>query len=315
MRTLITGTLVVVALTTGGCGPPAQTAPARDASGPGGAPGGASANGASVSAVDLSIPSRNATLAATLRFPATGAGPFPAIVLAHGSGLITRTEQRPLAERFLALGLAVLTYDKRGVGESTGTYVNVGTARSVEIFGLLADDALAGLHAIKDRPDIDPSRIGLGGASQAGWITPLAASRSSAVKFVVILSGPAVTVGEEMEYSRLAGADPGSIQGLSDAEIDRRMREFKGPFGYDPVPVLEQLSTPSFWVQGEQDRSVPMAQTLAILDRIRVSGRPVTVLRLPGADHSLRNPTTGARPDFWPQVRMWLSGLKIISNP
>ena len=304
--------IMAAALACAACGSPAQTAPARDVSPTSGAAGAAS-DAPAPRDLDLSIPSRNATLAASLRFPPIGKAPYPAIVLAHGSGLITRTDQRPLAERFLALGLAVLTYDKRGVGESTGTYVNVGTARSIEIFGLLADDALAGVHAIKDRPDIDASRIGLGGASQAGWITPLAASRSSAVKFVVILSGPAVTVGEEMEYSRLAGADPGSIQGLSDTEIDRRMREFKGPFGYDPVPVLEQLTTPSFWVEGEYDRSVPMAQTLATLDRIRLSGRPVTVLRLPGADHSLRNPTTGARPDFWPQVRMWLSGLKITS--
>ena len=313
MRALIAGTVVVGLVTTAGCGSPAQTAPARDASVSRGATNGGSPGAAAVTEVELSIPSRNATLAATLRFPSTGKPPFPAIVLAHGSGLITRTEQRPMAERFLAMGLAVLTYDKRGVGESTGTYVNVGTARSIEIFGLLADDALAGVHAIKDRPDIDANRVGLGGASQAGWITPLAASRSSAVRFVVILSGPAVTVGEEMEYSRLAGADPGSIQGLSDADIDRRMREFKGPYGYDPVPVLEQLTTPSFWVEGEYDRSVPMAQTLATLDRIRLTGRPITVLRLPGADHSLRNPVTGARPDFWPQVRMWLKGLKIIS--
>ena len=212
------------------------------------------------------------------------------------------------------MGLAVLTYDKRGVGESTGTYVNVGTARSIEMFGLLADDALAGVHAIKDRPDVDASRIGLGGASQAGWITPLAASRSRAVAFVVILSGPAVTVGEEMEYSRLAGADPGSIKGLPDAEIDRRMREFTGPHGFDPVPVLEQMATPSLWIEGERDRSVPMAQTLATLDRIRESGRPITIVRLPGADHSLRNPVTGERPDFWPQVRVWLAERKIIST-
>ena len=312
MRALIAGTLVVSLLTLAGCGSPAQTAPARDTP-PGRGATETRAGATPVREVDLSIQSRNATLAATLQFPSVGKPPFPAIVLAHGSGLITRTEQRPLAERFLAMGLAVLTYDKRGVGESTGTYVNVGTARSIEIFGLLADDALAGVHAIKSRPDIDANRVGLGGASQAGWITPLAASRSSAVRFVVILSGPAVTVGEEMEYSRLAGADPGSIQGLSDAEIDRRMREFKGPYGYDPVPILEQLTTPSFWVEGEYDRSVPMAQTLATLDRIRLTGRPVTVLRLPGADHSLRNPVTGARPDFWPQVRMWLEGLKITS--
>lgn len=310
MRRLFALTAATVALMTAACGSPGATASAPNrssASNPSTASAAARPND-----VDLSIASRNATLAATLLFPSVGKPPFPAIVLAHGSGLITRTEQRWLADRFLAMGLAVLIYDKRGVGESTGTYVNVGTARSIEIFGLLADDALAGVHAIRDRPDIDPRRIGLGGASQAGWITPLAASRSSAVSFVVILSGPAVTVGEEMEYSRLAGADPGSIQGLADVEIDRRMRQFTGPHGYDPVPVLEQMDTPSIWIEGEADRSVPMVQTLATLDRIRERGRPITVIRLPGADHSLRNPVTGDRQNFWPQVREWLEKLEVV---
>jgi alpha-beta hydrolase superfamily lysophospholipase len=194
--------------------------------------------------IELTVQSRGATLAATLQLPSTGRAPFAAIVLAHGSGRTTRDQMRWMAEPLLSMGLAVLTYDKRGVGKSTGTYVNVGTARSIEVFGDLSDDALACVTALKARKDIDAKRIGLGGNSQAGWIIPLAASKSKDVAFLVITSGPAVTVGEEMEYSRLAGADPGSVKGLSDAEIDRRMREFKGPHGYDPVPVLEKLKTP-----------------------------------------------------------------------
>lgn len=287
--------VVVLAMALAACTVPAQTA---QPTGP----------------VELSITSRDATLAATLRFPSTGRAPFPAIVLAHGSGLITRDQVRPMADRLLAMGLAVLTYDKRGVGQSTGTYVNVGTARSIEVFDVLADDALAGVAALKSRKDIDARRVGLGGASQAGWLTPLAASKSKDVAFIVILAGPAVTVGEEMEYSRLAGADPGSIQGLSDGEIDRRMRLFKGPHGYDPVPVLESLSTPSIWIEGEQDRSVPMAQTLATLERLRSAGRPITIVKLAGADHSLRNPVTGERPEFWSRVREWLEKLNVLAR-
>ena len=218
-----------------------------------------------------------------------------------------------MADPLLSMGLAVLTYDKRGVGGSTGTYVNVGTARSIEVFGDLSDDALACVAALKARKDIDVRRIGLGGNSQAGWIIPLAASKSKDVAFLVITSGPAVTVGEEMEYSRLAGEDPGSIQGLSDAEIDRRMKLFKGPHGYDPVPVLEKLSTPSIWIEGEHDRSVPMVQTLATLERLKRAGRPVSVMKLPGANHALYNPVTGERPSYWPRVQEWLRANKITN--
>jgi pimeloyl-ACP methyl ester carboxylesterase len=274
------------------CGAPAQSATSTQ---PPAAP------------VDLLLTSGDVTLAATLKFPSTGRAPFPAIVLAHGSGRLTRDNMQFLVDRFLAMGLAVLSYDKRGVGASTGEYVSVGTAGSMEVFDYLADDALAGVAALKTRKDVDARNIGLGGMSQAGWIIPLAASKSKDVAFLVILSGPAVTVGEEMEYSRLAGADPGSIQGLSDAEIDRQMSKFDGPHGYNPRPVLEKLDTPSIWIEGEQDRSVPMAQTFETLERLRAAGRPITIVKLPGADHSLRNPVTGERPDFWPQIREWLS--------
>jgi len=263
-------------------------------------------------AIELTIPSRGVTLAATLQLPATGRAPFPAIVLAHGSGRTTRDQMRWMADQFLSMGLAVLTYDKRGVGGSTGTYVNVGTARSIEVFGDLSDDALACVAALKARKDIDAGRIGLGGNSQAGWIIPLAASKSKDVAFLVITSGPAVTVGEEMEYSRLAGEDPGSIQGLADSEIDRRMREFKGPHGYDPVPVLQKLNTPSIWIEGDKDRSVPMVQTLATLDRLKRAGRPISVVTLPGAGHALYNPVTGERRNYWPDVQRWLRTQKIL---
>src|SRR6187200_3314781 len=118
--------------------------------------------------IELTVQSRGATLAATLQLPTTGRAPFPAIVLAHGSGRTTRDQMRWMAEPLLSMGLAVLTYDKRGVGGSTGTYVNVGTARSIEVFGDLSDDALACVAALKARKDIDASRIGLGGNSQAG---------------------------------------------------------------------------------------------------------------------------------------------------
>jgi len=261
--------------------------------------------------IELTFPSRDATLAATLHLPA-GHPPFPAIVLAHGSGRITRDQLRFTVDRFLPMGIAVLAYDKRGVGQSTGTYVNVGTPDSIEVFDRLAADALAGVAVLKTRPDIDPRRIGLGGGSQAGWIVPLGASKSRDVAFLVITSGPAVTVGEEMAYSRLAGADPGSIQGLDDQEIDRRMREFKGPYGYDPVPVLSALDTPSIWIEGESDRSIPVAQTIATLERLRDAGRPITVITLAGADHSLMNRATGERPDFWPRVREWLTERGVL---
>jgi dienelactone hydrolase len=256
---------------------------------------------------ELSFDSQGARLAGVLHVPA-GRGRRPAVVLVHGSGRITAERQLAgPANRLMAAGFAVFAYDKRGVGQSGGEYSNVGPSNSERMFDLLASDALAAVEALRSRRDIDPARIGLMGFSQGGWIAPLAASRSPHVRFVVTVSGPAVSVGEEIAYSRLAGADPGSLQGLADAEIAARMKEFTGPHGYTPEPVLMKLTVPSLWVLGEQDRSIPLERTVAVLKRLRdVERRPITTHVLPGVDHGMRHASTGQHADFWPAVVAWV---------
>src|SRR5215210_3085063 len=63
-------------------------------------------------------------LAFTLDLP-PGQGPFPAVVLGHGSGRLTRDDLRWFASQWTRLGFAVLRFDKRRVGESTGSFVFV----------------------------------------------------------------------------------------------------------------------------------------------------------------------------------------------
>ncbi|HET8576787.1 MAG TPA: prolyl oligopeptidase family serine peptidase [Methylomirabilota bacterium] len=173
-------------------------------------------------------------------------------------------------------------------------------------------DALAGVAALKARKEVDPRRIGLLGISQGGWIAPLAATRSADVAFVVTLSGPAVSVGEEIEYSRLAGEDPGSVQGLSDAEIDRRMRSFRGPHGYDPAATLAALRAPSLWILGEKDRSIPLVHTVENLTRLKAERKPITTHVIPGVGHGLRSPAGGPPPDFWRTIEDWLADHSFI---
>jgi uncharacterized protein len=253
--------------------------------------------------------------------------------LMHGSGEITgRYLMDGPGRRLIELGFVVLAYDKRGVGQSTGQYEMIGPSNSVRMFDLLAADVLAGVEALRRRSDVDAARIGLVGFSQAGWIAPLAASRSRDVAFLVIVSGPAVSVGEEIAYSRLAGEDPGSEQGVADADIERRMREFKGPPGYDPLPVLKTLATPSLWILGEKDRSIPSAKTVMILtDLARTRGRPISVHVIPGVNHQLMKPSTGRarasgapaspaeasaeagrQPDFWRPIEAWLREQRFL---
>src|SRR5262245_649582 len=124
-------------------------------------------------------------LAFTLDLP-QGTGPFPAVVMAHGSGRTTRDQLVWASSRLTTLGFAVLRFDKRGVGESTGTYVFVGTKDSPWVFPQLASDVVAGVRFLRGRPEIDPRRIGVFGASQAGWILPLAARELGDLAFMVL---------------------------------------------------------------------------------------------------------------------------------
>jgi hypothetical protein len=108
------------------------------------------------------------------------------------------------------MGVAALAYDKRGVGQSTGDF------RKIAFQGLV-EDGLSGIAFLKARNDIDARHIGVWGLSQGGWLGPLAASRSSDVAFVIAVSGPGVTPGEQMIFYY---ASELRAKGFSDADIE-----------------------------------------------------------------------------------------------
>jgi dienelactone hydrolase len=93
------------------------------------------------------------------------------------------------ADFFVANGIAALTYDKRGTGESDGDFTMD--------FRQLARDVVAAVEYLKTRTDIDAGRIGLSGYSQGGWVGPLAASMSSDVRYVIVNYGMVESPAEE----------------------------------------------------------------------------------------------------------------------
>ena len=247
--------------------------------------------------VSASFPSGDVRLAFTLDLPA-GTGPFPAVVLGHGSGLVTRHDVSWLSSRFTRLGFAVLRFDKRGVGESTGTYVNVGVSTSERTFPILADDIVAGVRFLRTRSDIDPKKIGLAGNSQAGWILPYAARTLGDASFVVILAGPVCSVGLEMYYSDLAEFSQRPLD-----EVYAQLPHFTGAPGYDPVPVLREVKTPTLWLLGTDDRSIPVRDTVANLTALKAEGRPFDWHLYPGLGHSLG-------PQIWDDIGPWLARFR-----
>jgi len=150
------------------------------------------------------------TLAGTLVVP-EGSGKHPAVVLFHGSG--PQERDLVMARWFAGRGIVALAYDKRGVGESTGNFKKVP-------FMELCGDGLAGLEHLKSRVEVDAKRIGVWGLSQGGWLGPLAASRSEDVAWVIAVSGPGVSPGEQMIFYyaqelRAEGLDERDVQEVS----------------------------------------------------------------------------------------------------
>jgi pimeloyl-ACP methyl ester carboxylesterase len=219
-----------------------------------------------------------------------GQGPFGAVVFGHGSGLQTKDSCRFLADGFLQRRFATLCFDKRGVGQSAGTYVFVGARDSIPVFDDLANDMAAGVAFLRTRSDIDPNRIGLAGVSQAGWIIPLAAQKSHPA-FMVLMVGPTVSVGIEGFYSRIVEETHAPVE-----EGYKQLPLFDGFHGFDPKPVLGAINVPGLWLLGGEDRSIPTPATVAILDQLIAAGKPYSRVVFPGFGHNL-----GGAP-FWPEI-------------
>ena len=117
-------------------------------------------------------------LAGTLLMP-EGEAPHAAVVMLHGSGPEGRSGPgyRILSNHIARSGVAVLFYDKRGVGESGGDF-------STAQYPDFVDDAVAAVEFLERRDDIDSSRIGLHTNSEGGWFGPEVAVRTGHVSFI-----------------------------------------------------------------------------------------------------------------------------------
>jgi len=133
----------------------------------------------------------NVILAGTLSLPSKD-GSYPAVILISGSGPQTRDSEFGGHKLFLVLadyltrnGIAVLRYDDRGFGESTG---NFATGTSLDF----SYDVESAVKYLKTRKEIESNKIGLIGHSDGAMIAPMVAARSNDINFIVLLAGPGV---------------------------------------------------------------------------------------------------------------------------
>jgi alpha-beta hydrolase superfamily lysophospholipase len=234
--------------------------------------------------VDVHFTCMDARLAGTL-YLRKRPGPFPAVVYVHGSSEASRWGwDVPWVSMTVRAGIAFFSYDKRGVGESEGTCCPGDHGH----YNLLAADADGAVNAVRERSEIDPARIGFLGISQSGWIVPLAVVRSRRpVAFTALASAPAVTTHEEQQWSKAASEEADSPPPLT-VEKRKDITRNLSPSGFDPVPLLQQMTAPGIWVYGRQDRSIPAEKSAATLERLRkTEGKDFTVVLFPQAAHGL----------------------------
>ena len=217
--------------------------------------------------------------------------PVPAFMALHGSEQGTRDNfgAKVMAHYMLSRGFAILNYDKRGVGDSEGVYQESASSSNLQ---KIAEDAIAGVEYLASRPEIDAKRIGLIGFSQAGWVIPLAASQSDAISHIVILSGPVESTLQEDVFSSYTN-DGDSATNYDDAKITQQLRDLK-PGGFDPIPIIAELSQPGLWLWGSVDKSVPVTFSAENLQALIDSGKDNFSYEIfPNGDHNLNESPHG----------------------
>lgn len=259
------------------------------------------------------------TLGASLFRPSKIQGDLPAIVTAHGSAPSTRDGVSFYTMRALEMGFAVLSFDKRGTGESSGKYEPFNVKDSPRTFDDLAMDVVWSVRWLAEQKGIDASRIGLFGGSQAGWIMPLAASKEPLIKFIVIGEGVPLTAGEEaihesylMENARTAE----SFDQLPISQADEAVYNYNGEAGYDPMPVLRSVDIPILWIFGLRDWVIPVAPSINRLEGLIKAGKVNNSIHVfPFGDHNFLNTATGQRYDVVKVVEPWLRNHGFLHTP
>jgi hypothetical protein len=227
------------------------------------------------------------------------------------------------------MGIAVLIYDRRGSGQSSGDIHN-------SDYETLADDAVTGQKALAKLSRIDPNRIGFWGLSQGGWLAVLAAGRSQSAAFAVSVSAPLVNAEEQMEF---AMSNLLVVRGYSQVDVQQMLAARKAWIDYlhnknsresaidalrqaeakpwfdlvylprpanlttdpahdpvrrklddDPVAAVRKSKVPLLFIYGDSDPWVPVAQSIERLQSLTREQSNIDYAVVARANHEMMFP-------------------------
>jgi pimeloyl-ACP methyl ester carboxylesterase len=277
--------------------------------------------------MDIDFRSHGITLAGTLHLPELRP-PHPAVVMLQGSGPADRDADGyfpPIRDAFLRRGIAVYSFDKPGIGDSSGDW------RQFALSGR-TDQAIAALAVVKQHGAIDPRCVGLWGHSQGGWIVQRAAAQTSDLAFAITNSGPGISPEAQDLYGvehtmRADGKAPEDIERaiaferalhaaaargddyanvsrallqparkqtwseyhkLEDAEDWELMCRFMVE-PYEPAEALARVRCSFLAIFGEMDPLLPAHQSAVICgEALRKAGNPdAMIVMFPRANHRI----------------------------
>lgn len=225
----------------------------------------------------IEVPTTAGALRGWLVTPHGAPTGLPAVVLVAGAGRGTRDRLLPQAEALARGGVVTLIYDKRSAGYSAMR----------RDYDRLAEDALAALDRLTAESVVDSSRVGLLGVSEGGWVVPTAARRAGdRVSFTVLVSAPLVTPGQQAAWVVDQALVPAPALLRRAAAVG--VANGRGLINYldtDVAPALAENTKPVYAVWGAQDRVVPVAAAVQLLQR--TSGSRASVEIVPGAGHRI----------------------------
>jgi len=296
-------------------------------------------------------------LAGTLTLP-NAPGPHPVVVLISGSGAQDRDETlagfpvfRVIADHLSRRGVAVLRYDDRGVGGSSGIEINATLSDR-------ADDVRSAIELLKRHPEIDAARIGLVGHSEGGMVAPMVAAGNPDVAFIVMLaslgiSGDELLLAQSELILRTEGAPQGVIEaqlnilqlifnairtdteaaweavearlgelGLPPTAVEQQLAVAQSPWYrsfvmFNPEPYFTQLTVPALALFGALDVQVPAELNLGGMRRLfaQTSHKGVTYRILERANHLFQHANTGSINEYAELPKRFVSGfLELIGD-
>ncbi|PAF33816.1 alpha/beta hydrolase [Paenibacillus sp. 7516] len=260
-------------------------------------------------------------LTGVLTLPVKYSGKVGLVLFIHGDGPIDATHNdgyKPLWERLAGIGYASLSLDKRGIGGSEGSWLDQRMDDRVE-------EARQALAWARQQPEIDASRIGVWGASQAGWVIPKLAGKER-LAFSILVS-PAINWLTQGEYNTrsemakegrpmneieqqvkennrikkllIAGSsyeEYVSLAGQEDAMSRERWRFVSRNYTSDATNDIANFESPVLLMLGDQDINVDVQETERVYREHVSPSELLRVKLLPDTEHSMLSVSTTESP-------------------